>query len=234
MRRRLEAKSVRPERLHVIPNWVDTTAIVPQPRDNDWARERGLVDRFVVMHSGNIGHAQDLATLIRAGASLQDLDRLAVLLIGFGARHAEYVALVRELGADNVSFVDYQERATLPFSLASADLHFVGLARGLSGYVVPSRLYGVLAASRPVLVAADEDSETARLTRRIGCGIVVPPGRPDLVAAEIRRAASGEYDLAEMGRLGREWVEAEGGRERALERYRLLLADLLGSNEDPR
>jgi len=234
MRRRLEAKSVRPERLHVIPNWVDTTAIVPQPRDNDWARERGLVDRFVVMHSGNIGHAQDLATLIRAGASLQDLDRLAVLLIGFGARHAEYVALVRELGADNVSFVDYQERATLPFSLASADLHFVGLARGLSGYVVPSRLYGVLAASRPVLVAADEDSETARLTRRIGCGIVVPPGRPDLVAAEIRRAAAGEYDLAEMGRLGREWVEAEGGRERALERYRLLLADLLGSNEDPR
>ena len=177
MRLRLEAKGVRPERLRVIPNWVDVAEIVPQPRDNEWARERGLLDRFVVMHSGNIGHAQDLGTLIRAAASLRELDRLAVLLIGFGARHAEYVRLAKELDAEQVRFVDYQERESLPFALASADLHFVGLARGLSGYVVPSRLYGVLAAARPVLAAADEDSETAQLVREVGCGIV-DPARP--------------------------------------------------------
>ena len=227
MRRRLEAKGVRPERLRVIPNWVDTAAIRPELRENPWASEHGLDGRFVVMHSGNIGHAHDLDTLIRATTSLDDLERLSVVLIGFGARHAHYVRLAKSVGANRVSFIHYQPRELLAQSLSSADVHFVGLARGLSGYVVPSRVYGVLAAGRPVLVAADEDSETAQLVRSVGCGIVIPPGRPDLLAEEIRRAAAGEYDLVAMGLRGREWVEAEAGREHAVERYRRLLAELL-------
>ncbi len=228
MKRRLERKGARPERLRVIPNWVDTTSIEPAPRENPWAHEHGLDGRFVVMHSGNIGHAQDLDTLIRAAASLRDLERLSVVLVGFGARHADYVELARELDAAQVSFHEYQPREQLSQSLSSADLHFVGLARGLSGYVVPSRVYGVLAAGRPVLAAADEDSETAQLVRSVGCGIVIPPGRPDLLAEEIRRAAAGEHDLVAMGLRGREWVEAEAGRDRAVEQYRQLLAELLG------
>ena len=233
MRERLERKGVRSQRLRVIPNWVDTQAITPQPRDNAWARSNGLDGRFVVMHSGNIGHAQDLETLIRASTSLGDLERLSVVLIGFGARHAHHVQLAAEIGADKVSFLDYQPRELLPQSLSSADVHFVGLGKGLSGYVVPSRVYGILAAGRPIIVAADEESETARLVRRVECGVAIPPGKPDLLAAEIRKAAAGEYDLEAMGRRGREWVEAEGGREHAVERYRALLDELArGPAED--
>ena len=227
MRDRLEAKGVSQKRLHVIPNWVDTMALTPQPRDNAWAELYGLDGRFVVMHSGNIGHAQDLETLIRASTSFPDLDRLSVVLIGFGARHAHLARLAARIGADKVSFLDYQPREVLSQSLSSADIHFVGLGRGLSGYVVPSRVYGILAAGKPIIAAADEDSETAQLVRRIGCGVAIPPGRPDLLAEEIRRAAGGEYDLAEMGRRGREWVVAEAGREHAVERYRRLLAELI-------
>ena len=226
MRRRLEAKGVRPDRLRVIPNWVDTAAIRPQPRENPWAREHGLDGGFVVMHSGNIGHAQDLDTLIRATTSLRDLEQLSVVLVGFGARHAEHVALARQLGADQVSFHEYQPRELLSQSLSSADVHFLGLARGLSGFVVPSRLYGILAAGRPVLVAADDDSETAQLVRAVGCGIVLPPGRPDLLADAIRAAAAGEHDLEELGRRGRAWVEAHADREIAIDRYRALLEEL--------
>ena len=57
----------------------------------------------------------------------------------------------------------------------------VGLAPELSGYVVPSRLYGVLAVGRPVIAAADADGETAQLVNYVGCGVVVPPGRPELL-----------------------------------------------------
>src|SRR5207237_1151012 len=206
MRRRLEEKGVRSQRLRVIPNWTDTAAITPVDRANGWAHEHGLVDRFAVMHSGNVGHAQDLEALIRASVTLDDLERLSVVIVGFGARHADYERLVGRLGATAVRFLPYQPRELLSQSLYSADVHFVGLARGLAGFVVPSRLYGILAAGRPVLVAADEDSETAQLVRAVGCGIVVPPGEPDLVADAIRSLASGEHDLAEMGRRGRAYV----------------------------
>ena len=178
------------------------------------------------MHSGNIGHAQDLDTLIHATTYLRDHDRLAVVLIGSGARYADHVALAERLDADPVSFLEYQPREVLAQSLSSADVHFVGLARGLSGFVVPSRLYGILAAGRPVLAAAEDDSETAQVVRAVGCGLVIPPGRPDLLATTIRELAAGEHDLEEMGRRGRAYVETEADRTVAISRYRRLLAEL--------
>jgi glycosyltransferase involved in cell wall biosynthesis len=226
MRQRLEAKGAPRERLRVIPNWIDTTAITPREHENEWKAARKLAGRFVVMHSGNVGHAQDLDVLVRATTFLRDLDDLRVVIIGFGARHAEILALAARLEADRVRFLPYQPREVLPLSLAAANLHFVGLARGLSGYVVPSRLYGILAAGRPVIVSAEPDSETAQVVAAVGCGVVLPPGRPELVARVIRDAYDGKLDLEEMGRRGREYVTAEADRAVALGRYRQVLQEL--------
>lgn len=223
MRGHLQAKGVAGSRIDVVPNWTDTTEIVPRPRDNTWAQEQGLTERFVVMHSGNVGYAQDLASLIRAGTYLRDLEDLALVIIGSGALHAELVRLAAELEVDALRFLPYQPRERLSESLSSADIHVVGLARGLAGYVVPSRIYGVLAAGRPVVVAADETSETARLVRDVGCGVVVAPGRPDLLADAIRRARAGVLPLGEMGARARAYAEREARRDVAVARYRALL-----------
>ena len=226
MRKRLEQKGASPERIVVIPNWVDTDTIRPQPRDNAWARSRDLVDRFVVMHSGNVGHPQNLDVLIRATTFLRDLDDLRVVIIGGGARRVELMELAERLETDAVRFLDYQPRETLSSSLSSAHVHYVGLGRGLSGYVVPSRLYGILAAGRPVVAAADEESETAAVVRTVGCGLVVPPNRPELVAGALRDLYDGGEDIEAMGRRGRAYVVAEADRSVAIERYRRLLHEL--------
>jgi glycosyltransferase involved in cell wall biosynthesis len=226
MRQRLEAKGARPERVHVIPNWVDTKRLQPLGKDTRWAREWGFDERFVVMHSGNVGHAQDLDSLVRAATFLRDLDDLVIAIIGTGARHAELVALAERLEVERVLFLYYQRRDLLPQSLSAADVHVVGLAPGLAGYVVPSRLYGILAVARPVIVAADSESETAQVVEGVGCGILVPPGRPELLARAIRDAHDGRYDLEAMGARGREWVEREADRSVAVRRYRDLLLEL--------
>jgi colanic acid biosynthesis glycosyl transferase WcaI len=228
MRERLETKGADHERIVVIPNWVDVADLGPRPRDNEWAREHGLVDKFVVMHSGNIGHAQDLDSLIRATTFLRDLENLRMVLIGGGARREELKELARRLEADQLLFMGYQPRRVLADSLSAADVHVVGLARGLAGYVVPSRLYGILAVGRPVIAAAEEGSETASVVRRADCGVVVPPGRPELLAQAIRRAYDGELDLEAMGERGRTFVTREGDRSVAIGRYRSLLRELVG------
>jgi glycosyltransferase involved in cell wall biosynthesis len=227
MRRRLIAKGADASRLSVIPNWVDTHALRPAPQDNEWAREYGFAGRFVVMHSGNVGHAQNLDALVRASTFLRDLDDLTVAIIGGGARRSDLVALADVLEADSVVFLGYQPRDTLSLSLSAATVHVVGLARGLSGYVVPSRLYGILAAGRPVIVAADEDSETANVVRAAGCGIVIPPSRPELLAEAIRAMHDGAYDLEAMGANGRAYVQAQADRTIAVARYRALLHELV-------
>jgi len=229
MRRRLEEKGAPPERIRVIPNWIDTSRLEPHDRVNWWAEKRGVTDKFVVMHSGNVGHAQDLDSLVRAATFLRDLQDLAIFVIGSGARHNELVALAELLEVEQVQCLYYQARDVLPLSLSAADVHVVGLAPGLAGYVVPSRLYGILAVARPVIVAADAESETAQVVQEVGCGIVVPPGRPEILARAIRDAHDGTYDLTEMGRRGREWVEREADRSVALRRYRELLGELAPS-----
>ncbi len=226
MRKRLEEKGARPERVRVIPNWVDTKRLRPSEDGNEWSTGVGLDGKFVVMHSGNVGHAQDLDSLVRSATFLRDLDDLRIVIIGMGARHAELVALSKQLEVDQVRFLYYQPRGVLPSSLSAADVHVVGLAAGLAGYVVPSRLYGILAVARPVIVAADAESETAQVVEGAGCGIVVSPGRPELLARAIRDAHDGKYDLDAMGARGREWVEREADRSVAVRSYRDLLHEL--------
>jgi colanic acid biosynthesis glycosyl transferase WcaI len=224
---RLVAKGAPPARVVVIPNWVDVDEITPRPRDNRWACENGLAGGFVVMHSGNIGHAQDLETLVRAAVLLRDLPDLQVVIIGFGARHAATLELARRLGATNVRFLPYQPREVLSESLSAADVHYLGLARGLAGYVVPSRVNGILSAGRPVIVSADPESEPARLVREVGCGVAVPPGDPRAVADAIRSAyAAGGPDLRRSGAAGRAWIESHRGRDAAIDAYRSLLESL--------
>jgi colanic acid biosynthesis glycosyl transferase WcaI len=141
---------------------------------------------------------------------------------------AELTALAErlELGEQSL-FLPYQPREVLPQSLSSADVHVVGLARGLSGYVVPSRLYGVLSVARPVIVAADEESETAQIVTRVGCGVVVPPARPELLALAIRSAYERRDELEAQGARGRAYVTAEADVAVAVGRYRALLKEVV-------
>lgn len=226
MRRRLEAKGVPAARIRVIPNWTDTAAITPVEQDNEWSRANGLAGGFVVMHFGNLGWAQDLETLIRAAALLDDLDDLVVAIVGTGSRARDLHALAREVGAKRVRFLPHQPRERAALCLGSGTVHVVGLARGLAGYVVPSRIYGVLAAGRPAVVAAEAESETAALVRRGRCGPVVPPGDPEALAATLRDAHAGSFPLEEWGLRARKLAEAEADRSVALARYRELLHEV--------
>jgi colanic acid biosynthesis glycosyl transferase WcaI len=226
MRRRLISKGAPPARITVIPNWIDTSAIEPRPRDNEWARDHGLIGRFVVMHSGNVGHAQDLETLIKAGARLTDDPRVLIAIVGFGARHAEHMKLAERCGASNVRFLPYQPREILPLSLSSGDVHFVGLGAGLAGYVVPSRLAGIMAVGRPVVAAVERETETAEMVMTAQCGRVLAPGDDAALAATIRELASSN-DLDQMGRRAREYAVENLDRRIAMARYRALVAEVL-------
>lgn len=230
MKSRVVAKGVDPQRIRVISNWGDAERVTPQPRESTWARKHRLLDKFVVMHFGNVGHAQDLDTLIRATTLLRDLDELVVPVIGVGARLKELKELADTVEADKVRFLPWQAYEDRALPISAAHVHVVGLARGLAGYIVPSRMWGVLAAGRPVIAAAEDESETAAVVRATGCGLVVPPGDPLKLAEAIRACYSGRHDLEEMGRRARAYAETETDRTIAVERYRAVLEEIRGGS----
>jgi glycosyltransferase involved in cell wall biosynthesis len=219
MRRRLvEEKGADPLRVHVIHNWADCEAIVPGSRDNAFARAHGLVDRFVVMHSGNVGLSQNLEVLIAAADRLRSQDRITIAIVGDGSKRAALEAMVSARALTSVRFLPYQPKALLHDSFASADAFVVSLKSGLEGFIVPSKVYGILAAGRPYIAATDPSAEPAAIVRDGGCGIVAAPGDPDALAAAILALYNDPAGTIEMGARARR-VARQFDRRVAVQAY---------------
>jgi glycosyltransferase involved in cell wall biosynthesis len=200
MRTRLiENKGAPPERTTIIADWADTTAVSPGPKDNPFSREHGLARKFVVMHSGNIGLSQSLETVVEAAALLSDLPDLQVVFVGEGVKKAELQARTQALGLTNVTFLPFTPKERLGESFATADVFIVSLQRGLAGYIVPSKLYGILASGRPYVAAVEADCEVASITSRHECGLLAEPGDAASLAARIRAFHADRALTARMG-----------------------------------
>jgi colanic acid biosynthesis glycosyl transferase WcaI len=186
MKRRLvDGKGGDPSKIVVIHNWADCTALAPGPKDNPFARAYGLSDRFVVMHAGNLGLAQNLEVALDAADRLHTCNDVRFVMIGDGSRRQTLEERARARGLDNVMFLPYQAREAMAGFYASADVFLISLKPGLAGYIVPSKLYGILAAGRPYVAAVEDLCEVAAITREHACGFVVPPGDGDALASRL-------------------------------------------------
>ena len=183
MKRRLvETKGAEPSKIRVVHNWADCEAIVPASKDNPFARTHGLADKFVLMHSGNVGLSQGLEALLDVAERLRHLPDLVVAIVGDGAQKATLMASAEARHLHNVRFFPYQPKSGLLDSFATADVFMVSLKRGLSGFIVPSKLYGILAAGRPFVAAVEGDCEVAEIAATFDCGLVVEPGHAGQMA----------------------------------------------------
>lgn len=184
-RRLIEEKGADPGKIEIIHNWADCSAIVPGSKDSPFSREHGLENAFVVMHSGNVGLSQNLDTLLDAAECLREYPDIIVVIVGDGARRQRLVEEARRRGLANVRFLPYQPKDRLLESFAAADVFVVSLKRGLEGYIVPSKLYGILAAGRPFIAAVDPTCEAAAIARERDCGLVAEPGDARALAERV-------------------------------------------------
>ena len=228
MRRRLvEEKGADSARVEIIHNWADCEAIAPGPRDNPFSREHGLNDRFVLMHSGNVGMSQNLDVLIEAADRLRSKDKLVVAIVGDGARRPVLEAEVARRGLKNVRFFRYQPKARLGESFATADAFLVSLKAGIEGYIVPSKLYGILAAGRPYVAAVDPSCEVATIAAEHKCGVLAKPGDPDALAGAIATMYDNQDETRQMGERARK-AAWRFDRRAAVQRYHDLFQRVAG------
>jgi glycosyltransferase involved in cell wall biosynthesis len=225
----VRTRGIAPARIRVIPNWCDDEEIQPiAPLDNPLRREWGLGDRFVVGYSGNLGRGHEFETVLAAAERLRSDRRLCFLFIGGGQKFPEFAQSVRERGLEHLfRFCPYQERKILRLSLGVPDVHLISLRPELEGLIVPSKLYGIAAAGRPIIAVVASDGEIAGLVRRHDCGIVVEPGAGEFLADTLRRLSTDPGRLTEMGCRARAMLDAHFTRRCAFERWRSLLEQVL-------
>ncbi len=225
MAERVVAAGVAPRRVEVIHNWADGAQIQPvAPAANRFVQRHRLEGRWVCMYSGTLGRSHDVDTTLAAAVQLRErCPRALFLFVGGGAQ----MARVRRLAArcDNVCWLPAQPAAELSHSLSAGALQLITLRATMAGLVVPSKLYGAMAAGRPLLFVGPPQSEVAQLIARHDLGWVVRPGDVQGLVAALLEAESTPALLAQRGALARRVFAAHYDKAVALEKWRTLLCD---------
>jgi colanic acid biosynthesis glycosyl transferase WcaI len=214
MRDRILSKGVAPERISIVRDGAPLPEELASP-NAPVAQELRCGFPFVLLHAGNLGFYGAWETLLHAAEALRS-DGVGLVFVGEGAQKEKLKASIN--GATNVRFFPFRPASEFPCVMAAGDLHVVTVKRGLEGVVVPSKMYPILAAGRPILAVAPESSDVVRVIRRTGCGVVADPDEPDSVVRAVREVYQDATRLEEMGRRARV-AAREYDRVTQLERF---------------
>ena len=207
-----------------IPNWADGRHLRSAPRDNnEFLHQHGLQDRFVVMYSGNHGVVHEYETIVALIRETSSIPQLCFCFVGEGAWKPRLVETAQAEGWQHVVFLPYQPKALLQSSLSAGDIHLVSLRTEMEGLSIPSKIYGIFAAGRPVIFIGPPGSEAAASIREAECGYCVEPG--DTQGA-VQSLLAGYHDrllLEKQGAAARRYFDAHCDRSLATEQFRQVL-----------
>lgn len=225
------AKGAAPERVTVIPNWVDTDFLRPGGM-NGFRQEQGLEEAFVVSFAGVLGYSQDLDVVLEAARILKDehhKSEIVFLIVGDGVEKPRLEAKARQMGLDNVRFLPMQPREKYPAVLHASDVSLVTLHAEVRTPVVPSKILSIMAAGRPVVAAMNLGGDGPRLIAEARCGLCVPPEDPQALAEAVLKLYHNASLREELGRNGRRYAEEHLSLSRCVAQYEALLQMVLNA-----
>lgn len=197
MRARVVAKGVKPERVGVVRDGVRLCRAVPDAaEDADVVRLIRGDFKFVLLHAGNLGFYGAWETLIAGARKLAD-EGIGLVFVGDGAQRAQVEAAAAS--CKNVRLLPFFPANKVASVLAAPDAHVVTIKRGLEGVIAPSKMYGILAAGKPILAVAPRATDVVKVGEERGFAISADPDDASHVAYAIRQMFRDAATLRKMG-----------------------------------
>lgn len=214
MIQRLIQKGVDQEKTCLFPNWVDTSLIFPIHNSNNQLRQNLNLepDQVVVLYSGNMGKKQGLDVMIEAARLLQDDPKIFFVLCGDGNSRTELQDASKDL--INLKFLPLQPIEKLNELLNLADIHVLPQRADAADLVMPSKLSGMLASGKAIIVTANPRTEVAEVVDKFG--VIVSPENSVSFAEAIIWLAKNPEERARMGNEGLAWVRKNWSKNKIL------------------
>lgn len=214
-------------RVVIATNWGDTETVFPQPlSENLLLTKLNLRGRFVAQYCGNIGRTHGIEDIAEAAELLISDHGFQFLMIGWGARKHWAIQHKQAQKLENLTILDPFPQDEFCDGLNACNVAIISFSKGMAGISVPSRMYNVLAAGKPLLAVCDNDSELAAVVREEEIGWVVPPGRADLIVSTLREARANPDKLRAMSMRARRAAEKKYTRNHVLQVYEDLIESL--------
>jgi colanic acid biosynthesis glycosyl transferase WcaI len=202
MRARIIAKGAEPSRVLIVRDGTEIlprNTALPAPDPEVVRAIRGSFS-FVLVHAGNLGFYGAWNTLVTAARDLAS-EGVGLVFVGDGAQRSQIEAAAA--GSGNIRFLKFFPASKIPSVLAAADAHVITIKRGLEGVVVPSKMYGILAAGKPIVAVAPKETDPASLGIQRGFAVGADPDLPGEVVNAVRALASDPNKLKAMGEAAR-------------------------------
>jgi glycosyltransferase involved in cell wall biosynthesis len=219
------------QKISIIENGVETHLFAPQT-NTELRTELGGDGKFVVSYIGTMGMAHGLETILEAAAQVRTPNpEILFLVVGEGAEKQRIVNRARELGLNNLRFVEQQPREKIPAYIGASDVCLVLLKKTeLFKTVIPTKMLEFMSCARPVILGVEGQARS--ILEEARGGVAIDPENYDALVHAIRYLAANREMAGRLGRNGREYIVRNYSRRQTAEKYILTLESLLNFPED--
>ena len=200
MHMRIVAKGVKADRVTVVRDGTEICEGSKPAVDLEVVRAIRGDFKFVLLHAGNLGFYGAWGTLVTAARKLAD-EGIGLVFVGDGAQRGQIEAAAAD--CKNVRFLPFFPASKISSVLAAPDAHVVTVKRGLEGAIVPSKMYGILAAGKPIVAVAPKDTDVAKIGEERGFAVSADPDDASRVADVVRQIFQNTETLRRMGEAAR-------------------------------
>ena len=200
MHMQIVAKGVKADRVTVVRDGTEICEGSKPAVDLEVVRAIRGDFKFVLLHAGNLGFYGAWGTLVTAARKLAD-EGIGLVFVGDGAQRGQIEAAAAD--CKNVRFLPFFPASKISSVLAAPDAHVVTVKRGLEGAIVPSKMYGILAAGKPIVAVAPKDTDVAKIGEERGFAVSADPDDASRVADVVRQIFQNTETLRRMGEAAR-------------------------------
>lgn len=204
----VRSKGVANSRLSLIPNWINMSSVVKTRSKGQFlAQYPKIKDKFTVVYAGNLGKKQGVDILIYLAHKMQENETIHFFIVGDGADKPRLLKLAKELNVTNITFLPFMPLDKYQIMLSDVDIVFVAQRNNAGNNFFPSKLLGLMAQEKTLLVTADMNSELATTITKAGCGLVSPYGDIPKLKSNLNHLLDSPEALSIMGKKGLEVVK---------------------------
>lgn len=211
-------KNIDGDKIHVIHNWIDSSLYEKAERTGQYRRKYGLKEEFVILFAGVIGPSQGLDMIVESAKELENYPDIRFLFVGDGTEKARLVKMTEDLALKNIVFAPFVSKEDYPGLVKESDVGLVCLTSKNKTPVVPGKILGYMAASKPIIAFLQKESDGHSLIKQANCGYTAISDNPKSAAKLILDLYERRHELYQLGANGQKFVSEKFSIEKAIEK----------------
>jgi len=219
MRKKIIDKGFNPDNVGIFYNWADMETYKETGEENLFKEKYGLADKFVVLHVGNMGEKQDMKVIMDTAKMMKDDPSVRFLLGGRGSKRVFVERYISEYSLGNVVLLDVQPKSLIGAMFHCADAALITQTAKVKNIVMPSKIFGPASAGKPLIIAATENCEISRITRKYKFGMVISPEKPEELRENIYKLKKNKEVAERLGENGRSFMINERSKEKIINEF---------------